>query len=173
VKLSDEILTNTWAFDRGQAWQTELIGATVRQGASACITRNIAIPEVHTKGDKPFIFAARFPNGSVAIAAQERTQVGNARYMPACDVALSVSDAPGPFGVFGYFDRLTRNFAAPLKGKRILAQDLMGDKAGDISKEVRVRGTTLHIPGKVIRHVGLHNGTLGDVSAPGLVIAIV
>jgi hypothetical protein len=173
VKLSDETLTDTWVFERGQTWQRELIGATVRQGAPACITRNIAIPEVNAKGDKPFIFAARFPNGAVAIAAQERTQVGNAWYMPACDVTFTVSDAPGPFGVFGHFNWLTLNFAASIEHKRILAQDLMSDNADDISKEVQIRGTTLHIPGEVIRKVGLHNGTLGDVSAPGLVIAIV
>jgi hypothetical protein len=173
VKLSDETLTDTWVFERGQTWQRELIGATVRQGAPACIARNIAMPEVNAKGDKPFVFATRFPNGAVAVAAHERTEVGNAWYMPACNVTLSVSDAPGPFGVFGYFDELTLNFAASLEDKRILAQDLMSDKADDISNQVQVRGSTLHIPGKVIHQVGLRNGTIGDVSAPGLVIAIV
>lgn len=173
VSLSDEILTDTWMFERGQTWQTELIGATVRQGSPACLGRNIGLPEVRAKGDKPFVFATRFPNGAVAIAAQERTQVGNAWYMPASDVALSVSDAPGPFGVFGYFDRLTFIFDTPLHGRRILAQDLAGDDAYDISNEVRIREKSLQIPGEVIRRVGLQNGTAGDLSAPGLVIAVV
>jgi hypothetical protein len=173
VNLSDEILTDTWTFDRGQTWQSEIVGATVRQGAPACIARNIGLPEVNAKGERPFVFASRFPNGAVAIAAQERTQVGNAWYMPAADVTLSVSDAPGPFGVFGYFNELTLNFNRSLLGKRILAQDLAGDEARDISNEVQVRERSLLIPGEVIRRIGLHNATTNDLSAPGLVIAIV
>lgn len=172
VHVSDEILTDTWKFERGQAWQTELIGATVRQGAPASIGRNIGLPEVRAKGDKPFVFATRFSNGAVAIAAQERTQVVNAWYMPAAEVILDVSDAPGPFGVFGEFDKLTLNFARSLKGKRILAQDLAGDEVHDISNQVLVRGTSLRIPGRVVRKVGLQKATAGDLSAPGLVIAV-
>lgn len=173
VKVSEDVLTDTWVFERGQTWQSDLNGATVRQGAPACVTRNIGLPLVKAKGEKPFVFATRFPNGAVAIAAQERTQVGNAWYMPAFDVTLTVSDAPGPFGVFGHFDRLTFIFDASLHGRRILAQDLAGDDAQDISNEVQVREKSLQIPGEVIRRVGLQNSTEGDLSAPGLVIAVV
>jgi hypothetical protein len=84
-----------------------------------------------------------------------------------------VSDAPGPFGVFGDFESLTLVFDTPVQGKRILAQDLAGDEVIDISHEVQNRGTSLHIPGQVIRQVGLQNRTPGDLSAPGLVIDIV
>ena len=172
VKVSDEILTDSWIFERGQTWQNEIISATVRQGAPACLSRNIDLPEIRAKGDKPFVFATRFPNGAVAIAAQERTQVGNAWYMPACDVTLSVTDAPGPYGIFGYFDSLTLTFDEPVQGKRILAQDLAGDQPVDISSKVQVRGKNLLLPGDVIRRIGLLNATPEDISAPGLVIAI-
>jgi hypothetical protein len=172
VKLSDEILTDSWVFARGETWQKELIGATVRQGAPACLSRNIGLPEVKASSDKPFVFATRFHNGAVAIAAQERTQVGDAWHMPACHVTLEVSDAPGPFGVFGHFDSLTLVLDRSFEGKRIIAQDLAGDQAFDISNEVQAQGRRLQIPGNVIRKVGLHNGTAGDLSAPGLVIAI-
>jgi hypothetical protein len=173
VELSDEVLTDTWVFERGQTWQTELIGAEVRQGAPACISRNIVLPLVKADGEKPFVFATRFPNGAVAIGAQERTQVGNAWYMPACDVTLSVADAPGPFGVFGCFDRLTLTFDSSLSGRRILAQDLASDEAVDISDRVQARGRSLQIPGAVIRQVGLSSATPGDKSAPGLVFAVI
>jgi hypothetical protein len=173
VELSDAILTDTWRFEDGQTWQSDLVGATVRQGAPACVTRNVPIPEVKADGDKPFVFATRFPNGAVAIAAQERTQIDKAWYMPDCEVTLSVSDAPGPFGVFGYFTALTLISDRPLQGRRILAQDLAGDEAFDISNGVQIREKSLRIPGEVIRQVGLHNATARDISAPGLVISIV
>jgi hypothetical protein len=172
VRVSDEILTDSWIFERGQTWQNEVIGTTVRQGAPACIARNISLPTVRASGDKPFVFATRFPNGAVAIGAQERTRVGKAWYMPRCDVTLSVADAPGPYGVFGYFDSLTLAFDAPLHGRRVLAQDLAGNEAIDISSMVQVRGKSLYIPGRVIRRIGLHSATPGDISAPGLVVAI-
>ena len=93
--------------------------------------------------------------------------------MPACEVTLSVSDAPGPFGVFGYFDGLTLIFDKSMRGRRILAQDLAGDEALDISNEVEIRGSSLRIAGNSIRKVGLYNATVDDVSAPGLVITVV
>ena len=173
VYRSDEILTDTWKFERGQTWQTELVGATVRQGAPACISRNISLPEVRAKGDKPFVVAARFPNGAVAIAAHERTKIEDAWYMPPAKVILDVADAPGPFGVFGHFEELTLTFAESFPGKRVLAQDLAGDESHDISNRVQVHGTSLRIPGKIIREVGLQKATAGDLSAPGLVLAIV
>ena len=172
VSIDDEILIDSWSFEQTQTWQKELVGAVVRQGAPARISRNMPLPEVKAKGDKPFVFATRFPNGAVAVAAQERTKVGKAWYMPGCDVTLSVSDAPGPFGVFGCFDSLSIVFDRPLPGKQIVAQDLAGDEAFDISHSVRIRGNTLHIPGEVIRNIGLSHATPGDLSAPGLVIAV-
>jgi len=172
VTLSDEVLTDSWNFERGQTWQNEIIGATVRQGAPACLARNIGLPSVKANGDRPFVFATRFPNGSVAIAAQERTQVSKGWYMPACDVTLGIGDAPGPYGIFGYFEDLTLASDRSFQGKRVLAQDLAGDEAIDISGMVQVRGKNLYIPGKVIRRIGLHKATPGDLSAPGLVVAI-
>ena len=172
VTVSDEILTDSWIFERGQTWQDEIIGVEVRQGAPARLARNINSPEVKAKGDKPFVFTTKFPNGAVAIAAQERTRSGNAWYMPACDVTLSVGDATGPYGVFGHFASLTLASDKPFHGKRVLAQDLAGDEAIDISNLVRIRGKSLNIPGDVIRRIGLYSATPGDISAPGLVIAI-
>lgn len=172
VLIDSEVLIDSWRFESGQTWQTDLLGATVYQGAPARIARNIALPEVHARGDKPFVFATRFPNGAVGVAAQERTRVGDAWTMPHCDVTLPVADAPGPFGVFGNFASLNLVFDRPLQGKRILAQDLAGDEAVDISHAAHMRGNTLHIPGAVIRNVGLQHASEGDLSAPGLVIAV-
>lgn len=172
VAIDDEILTDSWRFAKGQSWESDLIGAEVRQGAPARMARGMALPEVKAKGERPFVFATRFPNGAVAVAAQERTRVGEAWYMPECEVTLRVADAPGPYGVFGNFKSLTMVFDAPLHGKHVLAQDLAGDEAIEITGDVQVRGKVLHLPGEVIRRVGLRSATAGDLSAPGLVIAL-
>lgn len=172
VAIDDEILTDSWRFEKGQTWQKELVGANVRQGAPARMARGMALPDVSAKGDKPFVFATRFPNGAVAVAAQERTHTGKAWYMPECDVTMSVSDAPGPYGVFGHLKSLTIVFDRPLQGRRVIAQDLAADEPMDITDAVEIHGNILRLPGSVIRKVGLHNATPGDLSAPGLVIAL-
>jgi hypothetical protein len=172
VSISSEILKDSWIFERGQTWQPEIVGAKVTQGAPACIARNIELPEVHATGEKPFVLATRFPNGAVAIAAQERTEVGKAWYMPGCDVTLRVSDASGPFGVFGHFNSLAFKFDHPLSKNRVLAQDLASDESIDITSAVQLQERSMLIPGDVIRHIGLQKATPGDLSAPGMVIAL-
>jgi hypothetical protein len=170
--MSSEILTDSWVLERGQTWQSDLVGHTIHQGAPACLARAIDLPEVSAPGDKPFVYAAAFPNGAAAIGAQQRTQAGNAWFMPACEVTLNVSSLPGPFGIFGEFSRLTLVFDRPFQGKSIIAQDLAGDEPFDISSQVRIEGPRLHLPGEILRSVGLHNRTTGDLSSPGLVLAL-
>jgi hypothetical protein len=169
----DEILTDSWTFASGETWQHELVGSTVQQSAPASIARNLEIPKVGTRGDRPFIFAARFPNGAVAVGAQERTLTHKAWFMPACEVTLNVNDAPGPFGIFGEFERLTLRFAKRPHGKRCIAQDLAGDDPIDISDQVERDGTCIHLGGDLLRRVGLRNSTPGDLSSPGLVLALI
>jgi hypothetical protein len=172
VTVSKEILTDSWTFERGQTWQNDIVGATVRQGAPACIARNINLPDVHAEGERPFVCATRFPNGAVAVAAQERTTSGRAWYMPTCDVTLPAGDAPGPYGIFGGFRSLTLTFDHATENKRILAQDLAGEDSVDISNAVQWQGKSVFISGEIIRTIGLQNATPGDLSSPGLVIAV-
>jgi hypothetical protein len=170
-ETSDETLTDGWTFAPGETWQGDLVGATVWQGAPAVLARNIALPHVTSKGEKPFVFAARFPNGAVAIGAQERTRPGNAWFMPRCEAMLDVGDAPGPFGIFGAFDGLSLIFDKAPLSKRVLAQDLAGDEPIDITTRVEFNGASLYLRGDLLREVGLRNRTPGDLSSPGAVIA--
>jgi hypothetical protein len=169
-QTSSEILRDGWTFDVGETWQHELVGTTVWQSAPAILARNIDLPRVSGGPEKPFVFAARFPNGAVAIGAQERTQPGRAWYMPPCDVTLQVGDAPGPFGVFGEYRSLTLEFSKVTGGRRVLAQDLAGDNAADITALVNFAGNKVHFDGGLLRRCGLRHGTPGDLSSPGVAV---
>jgi hypothetical protein len=169
---SDEILTDGWTFARGETWQSDLVGATVWQSAPAVLARNIALPHVRAEGERPFVFAARFPNGAVAVGAQERTRPGHGWYMPACEVVLPVADAPGPFGIFGEFERVTLSFVKALEGKRVLVQDLAGETPVDITEHVELKGAELHLSGSLLREAGLRDRTPGDLSSPAAVVAL-
>jgi hypothetical protein len=172
IQSDDEILVDSWTFAKGETWESDIVGVTVRQGAPARIARCIDLPEVKAGGEKPFVFAARFPNGAVAVGAQERTQPGHAWHMPPCEVTLRVGDAPGPFGVFGTFDRLTLTFDRHLQGRRVVAQDLAGDDPVDISELVEIRNSSINLPGELLRRIGLHKATPGDLSSPGAILAL-
>jgi len=172
VKVSEDVLTDSWRFERGQTWQNDLIGPTVRQGAPACITRNFDLPHVQSEGEKPFVFAARFPNGAVAIGAQQRTAPSRAWYMPEAHITLAVGNAPGPFGIFGDISSLTLVFDRPIGKQRVQAQDLAGDRVENISTQISRGERRLQLSRSLIRKVGLSAATPGDLSSPGLVLAL-
>ena len=172
VKVSEDVLTDSWRFERGQTWQNDLIGQIVRQGAPACLTRNLDLPSVRSTGEKPFVFAARFPNGAVAIGAQERTAPSRAWHMPEAHITLEVGDAPGPFGIFGDLSSLTLVFDRPLGEHRVFAQDLKGDRAEDITHQIGRSEKRLQFSRPLMRKVGLSAATPGDLSSPGLVLAL-
>lgn len=173
VRVSDEILTDDWVFERGQTWEGDLVGQRVWQGAPACVTRNLDLPEVKAREDRPFVFGARFPSGAVALAAQERTFSNHGWTMPKAEVILDVGDAAGPFAIFGELDGVTFRFGSSRKGKRILAQDLAADAAVDLTDVLANNSASLHVPGELIRKIGLQAATPGDLSSPGLVLSLV
>lgn len=172
VHVCNETQTDSWMFERGQTWQTDLIGHTAHQGAPVSVTRNIGLPRVTATGEKPFVFASRFPNGAVAIGVQERTKPERAWYMPAADVELEVGDAPGPYGIFGSMQSLTLVFDRPLTGKRVLAQDLAGDEAIDVTGSVRMEGRSLQLTEANLHNFGLRDATDGDLSSPGAMLVV-
>lgn len=172
-QTSSEILRDGWRFKAGETWQRTLVGTTVWQGAPSILARNIELPVVSGNDLKPFVYAARFPNGAVAIGAQERTQPGKAWYMTHCDVMLRVGDAPGPIGIFGEYKGLTLEFSRTPQGKRVLAQDLAGDEAVDITALIDIAGEKVHFDGDLLRRIGLRDRTPGDLSSPGVVVAFI
>ncbi len=171
VRISPDVLTDSWVFERGQTWQNDLVGQRVFQSAPALLSRNIELPQVKAEGEHPFVFATRFPNSAVAVGSQGRTWPDRRWFMPKCEVTLDVEDAKGPFGIFGDFESVTFHFGSRIGKIRVMAQDLAGDQACDITRDVQVRERSLHVPGPIIRREGLRAATPGDVSSPGLVIA--
>jgi hypothetical protein len=171
-QCSQEILKDGWTFSAGETWSHTLLGATVWQSAPAVLARDVEIPIVESEGEKPFVFACRFPGGAVAIGAQERTHPRRDWYMPAARVTLNAADAPGPFGIFGEFERLTLRFGSMRPGLRVIAQDLAGDEPVDITGDVDFDGTSIQFNGRMLRRIGLSSRTPGDLSSPGLVVAI-
>jgi len=143
-------------------------------GAPARVARGgLPLPAVTMLAgqDPPFVLCSRYPDGEIAVAAIGRKQGENV-VIPRAGVTLEVGVLDGPVGIFGEYASLTLVTTSALAGKRILAQDLAGSTPVDITREVTVKKGRLFIPGTVIHRVGLMAGRPGDISDPGLVLAV-
>jgi hypothetical protein len=172
TRIDEKILTDVWTFKPGEMWWSEAIGKTFRQGAPARISRGLPLPQVTSEGEPPFVLAGRFPNGAVAVATQGRTLEGTNWFFSPTDVTVQLGSANGPISIFGHYRSLTLQYAAPVGDVRILAQDLAGEQAEDITSQVIIKANTLTLPGALIEKVGLRAASPGDLSDPGLVLVI-
>ena len=87
-------------------------------------------------------------------------------------VIVHAGSVPPAIGVFGRFRSLQLVFDKPLAARKVWAQDLAGDEAMDITSQITQEGKRLIVPGTIIEKVGLSAATPGDLSDPGLVLAI-
>ena len=122
--------------------------------------------------EPPYVLCSRHANGEIAIATIGRAVDNEDVVIPRADVRLEVGELDRPVGIFGEYASLTFVTTSPLAGKRILAQDLAGKTPVDITREVKVSDGRLTIPGAVIHRVGLMAARPGDISDPGLVLAV-
>jgi len=168
VKLNDY-----WTMKADESWvKNHGEGFVNSWQAPAVIVRGLERPEVVLRqGDtlQPFVLASRYPNGAIAIVTIGRT-IDRNYLTPRVDVTLKVGQNDQPFGIFGYYNSLTIQVSQPKKFSKILAQDLAGTTAEDITQEVVQNGNKFTIPGTVIERVGLSAATAGDKSEPGMVL---
>jgi hypothetical protein len=180
VEVDDNYLTDTWTFAPGEFWTAALdwthnrntAGETMAESAPARVTRGLPLPEVKCDGELPFVLASRNPNGAVSVASIGRVFHDQGYVTPKADVTLNTGPLDAPVGIFGYFDSLTLVTDAPLGDVTIMAQDLAGDVATDITERVTLDGNRLIIPGAVIEEIGLSAAAPGDLSDPGLVLVV-
>ncbi len=161
--LIDEVLLNDF--------KSKPAPARIARGGMALPT--VRMPD--GSQEPPYVLCCRHPDGEVAVASIPRNLgSGNKSGLvfPLADVTLDVGKLDRPVGIFGEFASLTLTTTGGLAGKQILAQDLAGHTPVDITAEVKVDGGTLTIPGPVIHRVGLMAASPGDLSDPGLVLAV-
>lgn len=170
-RVSEEILTDVWHFTN-DTWDTTIQHKTVKQHAAAAVSRGIALPVV--QGDEiPFLAASRNPvTGAVSIVTLRRTSEESANHLVYSDISLNVGALTGPIGIFGVYKTLTLTFDRDITGLTILAQDLKGQTAFDITDLVTLQGNTVILSGALLKTIGTEAATAGDPSEPGLVLQL-
>ena len=173
-KTSGTFLIDSIVFTESDTWLKATHGKMVRQSAPAVMARNIDLPEVRYKRVAPYVLASRFPNGAVCIATEGRVAPGKSWFYPKADVILKGVEMNKPVGIFGYYNSLTLEFAGNLPSDiEVFAQDLLSDKAIDITKRVAVKKNMITLTGFLIDEVGTSAGDKGDISVPGMVLKVV
>jgi hypothetical protein len=76
------------------------------------------------------------------------------------------------FGIFRHFSSLSLRFDRSIQNRRVWPQDLASARVIDISSHVTVHDDTPTILGTLIDRVGTDAATRGDLSAPGMVLAL-
>ena len=151
--VSDTVLTDTWHFNN-DTWDSSINQSTVQQHAPAAVSRGIDLPTANGQ-EVPFLAASRNPlSGAISVGSFRRTSQESQNHLVYSDVSLNVGALTGKIGVFGVYESLTLTFDTELTGKRILAQDLLGCAAYDITDFVEVNGSTLKIAGDLLQYLG-------------------
>ena len=150
----------------GETWVPNAANKTVTQSAPAIFARNTSLPTVLEGEDHRYITASQNPDGAYSIASVPRPMADGAVLPPP-----TVECYPDPkttlIGVFGEFAELRVAVKALTeKPLRILAQDLTGAAAQEITDEVAFENGTLCFQGATLARVC----TPTDASAPALAI---
>jgi hypothetical protein len=147
-------------------------GQEIVQGAPARVARGMSLPDVVAEGEPPFVVASRHPNGAIAMATLSRTSTEKGIFVPLADVTIEVGDGTNPVGIFGKYCSLTLNLTVPPGSRRVWVQDLAGEEAVDITGKGSLGDKQIILTGELIDQVGRSAATPGDLSEPGLVLAL-
>ncbi len=172
---SEKFLCDYLFFDTEICGWAPCKGRTVIERAPAIMARGCPLPEVKKHMDEPpYVLASKNPRtGAYSVATLPRTvdPIRNA-FFPA-DITAKEVDLAKPVGIFGVFNTLTLEATAPVsENAKVLAQDLLGDFAYDITEFATVTENRITIDGKVLRYVGKIARGHNDQSEPSLVIKI-
>lgn len=175
-RSSDVSLTDSFYFDRDVADWFQSGNRTMTETAPAVMARGCELPEVVTRKGMftPFVAASVNPiTGAASIGCFRRTVDPNESVAGMADVTFCVGKDTAPIGVFGMFGSLTLVMDEDYSdGVKVLAQDLLGTDAEDISAYVTVEGNRITIDGTVLRRVGRSARTDKDNSEPSLILRI-
>lgn len=168
ARHSARSIRESWRFLPGECWFTGEQEIEYFQVAPACVTRGLPLPDVRGAdgGETPYVVGSRHPNGALAFAALPLLDPVRLSRTPRAEARFDAALEPGvPVAVFGTFGTLTLDDRA--NGGRVLARDLLGGEAVDITAQCRRAAGRVELPGEAIAAIGASRNPPGDDSEPG------
>ena len=165
-------MEDKWFFRDSETWKPEAFGNFVTQTAPASIARNTSLPEVSANGEKPFVSVCKNPNGVFAVGTYKRTNPQKSNVV--CKATVTAfADNANTIGIFGEYESLKLVFNDLPKSVKIMAGDLMSNRATDITDRVEILENAIIIPGNLIHEIGLSEAFKGDCGDPGMLLKII
>ena len=173
-KRSEEILTDEYFWHTDPVFWFSLRGKWLRESAPAIMARGCELPKVSPRGgDKPFVLASKNPKtGAYSICTLKRNINPNTDLIVLADIEMN-GETEFPIGVFGYFGSLKIDFGENIEGKKVFAQDILGDEAFDITDKVEIKDSFLYISGENLRLFGTAARPTSEQTDPSLIIKII
>ena len=173
-KRSEEILTDEFFWHTDPVFWFSLRGKWLKESAPAVMARGCELPKVLPRGEiKPFVVASKNPyTGAYSIAAIKRNINPNMEFIAEADIEMK-AEADFPVGIFGYFGSLTIDFGENIEGKKIFAQDLLGDTAEDVTERVEISKNKVYISGENLRLFGTAARPTEEQTEPSLLIKLI
>ena len=173
-KRSEEILTDEFFWHTDPVFWFSLRGKWLKESAPAVMARGCELPKVLPRGEiKPFVVASKNPyTGAYSIAAIKRNINPNMEFIAEADIEMK-AEADFPVGIFGYFGSLTIDFGENIEGKKIFAQDLLGDTAEEVTERVEISKNKVYISGENLRLFGTAARPTEEQTEPSLLIKLI
>ncbi len=172
-RASEQDLIDYYIHTKNDTWFKPCWDKMVYQSAPAVMARNMPLPQVKVKTEAPYVMASTYPNGPICIATEGRVKPDNQWFHPRAKVTVQIKDAQQLIGIFGHYEELVLQFDTSIGSNlTVRAQDLLAEKAIDITRRISITGKEISIPGDLIDQIGTSAGDEGDISVPGLVLKI-
>ena len=167
VHIADELLKDVWHYPKNmnRAWPKVSEGEYWHT-APASISRNMPLPIVESDGEKPFVVCSTHPyNNALCIGIIPRVISGELSFAPKAKISVKDKDATAPIGVLGKFDTLIIEFDKPVEQNRIFAQNLLCDKAVEITDKVKTNKNQLILSGELAFEIGKAENSQNEMPA--------
>ena len=172
LHISEERLKDVWHCPKrpGNLWPNVPEG-DYYVTAPAAVSRNMPLPEVKAKGEKPYVVCSVHPDSSaLCVAATPRTFTYGIDTILTADISVKGKDASAPVGLFGVFDSVSVYYDETLDGRRVYMQNLLAGEARDVTDLVLISGNCLKVPGDLMKNT---DGETAGNELPGAVLKIV
>ncbi len=166
VLVSEEILTDSYAYEENENWFGPINGHTAIQGAPAVVARNTALPVVTAEGTKPYVAAARHPWGAYALCVLPRME-GRQRVYVGGEILCPMEGRPADMAVFGKAERVVFRWDE-VRIASIRLESLYSGEGRDVTAMAQISGTGFVLDGKLLDEIW----DAEDVSDPAVRLSI-
>lgn len=140
--------------------------------APSAISRNMPLPKVTAKGDKPYVVSSVHPeNKALCVAVTPRSINGKIHLTPLAEISVKGGVASALLGVFGRFNTLSVEFDEEVENCRVFAQNMLSNTAQEVTGRVLLSGNMMTIGGDLMLQIGTPEDA--ESSIPAVVFKLI